>query len=120
MTEPPKGRARSALAGNRVPQRHRFHLTDGRIMTGFLYRSPASRLADHLGGLKGYISVVDAVVGPHENPMEFVALNSDHVVFIEEVTGDEEEGAGPARGPDPASPGGGAGGQRSPSRPRSY
>lgn len=95
----------SALAGNRVPRRHRFYLSDGRILSGDLYRSPNSRLADHVAGLKGYISVVDAVVEDHGKPspqasevasrpdgertMEFIALNSEHVLFIEELEGEE-------------------------------
>jgi hypothetical protein len=99
MTDSSKDRPRSALAGNRLPQPHRFHLTDGRVMTGYLFRSPGSRLADHLGGIKGYISVVDAVVGPHEEPMKYVALNSSHVVFIEEIPAPEEEPTG--TGPEP-------------------
>lgn len=84
----------AALAGNRVPRRHRFYLADGRVMSGDLYRSPNSRLADQLAGLKGYISVVDATIegdGGDAGPtMEFIALNSEHVLFIEELEGDEE------------------------------
>ncbi|TVP60128.1 MAG: hypothetical protein EA351_00905 [Gemmatimonadales bacterium] len=80
----------AALAGNRVPRRHRFYLSDGRILTGDLYRSPNSRLADHVASLKGYIAVVDAKVeiGEPGQSMDFIALNSAHVLFIEELEGD--------------------------------
>lgn len=121
----------AALAGNRVPRRHRFFLSDGRILTGDLYRSPNSRLADHVAALKGYISVVNAVMetdessgtgrpgtsgstvrsgesdggsgvgrarqpdisggaGPGGTTMEFIALNSAHVLLIEELEGETE------------------------------
>lgn len=89
----------SPLAGNRIPRRHRFYLSDGRVMIGDLYRSPNSRLADHVASLKGYISVVDATIEHNPNAVDagdsnltmgFIALNCEHIMFIEELEADGE------------------------------
>ncbi len=75
----------AALRGNKVPHGHRIYLVDGRVLHGELHRSPNVRLADHLAGLKGLISLTDArcertgAVFPH------VVVNLENVLFIEEM-----------------------------------
>lgn len=74
-----------SLVGNKVPMPHRFHLTDGRSLSGDLHRAPGTRLADHLSTLKGFISVTNAFCETTGDTFPHVVLNQDHVVFIEEV-----------------------------------
>lgn len=73
------------LVGNKRPQPHRIHLSTGRVLEGNLYRSPGTRLADHLGTLKGFLSVTDAVCRESGERFHHAVLNLDHVLFIEEV-----------------------------------
>lgn len=77
-----------AMVGNKRPQPHRFHLAGGRVIEGDLHRSPGSRLADHLGTLKGFISVTRARCAQSGSDLGYVVLNQDHVVFIEELAGE--------------------------------
>lgn len=72
------------LAGDKVEMPHRVHLTDGRILEGGLYRSPATRLLDHLRLLTDYVALVDAST-PDGEHFPFVAVNLQHVILIEEV-----------------------------------
>jgi len=74
-----------ALVGNKRPQPHRLHLTGGRVLEGNLHRGPSTRLADHLGTLKGYISVTDALDPRSGERFPYVVVNADHLVFIEEL-----------------------------------
>ncbi|HVH12779.1 MAG TPA: hypothetical protein VM759_07000 [Longimicrobium sp.] len=78
-----------ALVGNKRPQPHRFHLTGGRIVEGNLHRSPGGRLADHLTTLKGFISITAARCAQSGTEYGYLVLNQDHVMFIEEMGGDE-------------------------------
>jgi hypothetical protein len=75
----------AAMVGNKVPRPHRFHLVDGRVLRGDVFRSPNVRLVDHLSTLKGFIAVVSARFEGTEERFDFVAVNSDNVLFIEEV-----------------------------------
>jgi hypothetical protein len=81
------------MVGNKRPQPHRFHLTGGRMLEGSLHRAPTTRLADHLGTLKGYISVTNALDPQSGERFPYIVVNADHVVFIEELLPDA---AGPA------------------------
>lgn len=74
-----------SLVGSKRPQLHRFHLTGGRVLQGNLHRAPTMRLADHLSNLKGFISVTDASCMATGDQFEYLVLNQDHVVFIEEI-----------------------------------
>lgn len=74
-----------SLVGNKRAQAHRFHLTGGRVLEGNLHRSPGSRLADHLSTLKGFISVTDARCLQSGQPLGYIVLNQDAVLFIEEL-----------------------------------
>ncbi|HET7463176.1 MAG TPA: hypothetical protein VFJ82_18120 [Longimicrobium sp.] len=82
-----------ALVGNKRPQAHRLHLATGRVLEGNLHRAPNTRLADHLGMLKGYISVTDALDPQSGERFPYVVVNADHLVFIEELS---LEARGPA------------------------
>jgi|HigsolmetaAR201D_1030396.scaffolds.fasta_scaffold146344_1 hypothetical protein len=76
----------AALKGNKKPYPHRFHLVDGRVIDGHLFREPNSRLADDLYGMKGgFISVLGARCTTTGREMPYVALNVDHIVSIEEL-----------------------------------
>ncbi len=86
-----------SLVGNKVPLPHRFHLTDGRSLTGDLHKAPTSRLADHLSTLKGFISVTHAHCEKTGTELPYIVLNQDHVLFIEELPAPER----PARAPTP-------------------
>lgn len=69
-----------------MPYPHRFHLVDGRVIEGQLYREPNSRLSDDLYGMKGgFISILDARCTTTGTSMAFIAVNLDHVVSIEEI-----------------------------------
>ena len=74
-----------SLVGNKRPRPHRFHLTGGRVLDGNLHRAPNARLADHLSTLKGFISVTDAVCSATGERYGYLALNQEHVMFIEEL-----------------------------------
>ena len=74
-----------SLVGNKRPQPHRFHLSDGRVLEGQLHRAPNARLADHLSTLKGYISVTDAYCASTDQRFGYLVLNADHVLMIEEL-----------------------------------
>lgn len=74
------------LRDNKVPIRHRFSLTDGRVIDGNFYRGPNSRLADDLDGVKGlYISVLDAHCTTTGAEAAYLALNLNHIISIEEL-----------------------------------
>lgn len=73
------------LVGAKVPLPHRFHLTDGRVITGELHKAPNARLADHLSMLKGFISVTSASCETSGRSYPYIVLNQDHVLFIEEL-----------------------------------
>ncbi len=79
-----------AMVGNRRPQPHRFHLSNGRVLEGNLHRAPSTRLADHLSTLKGYISVTDALCPASGERFPYVVVNADHLLFIEELPADGE------------------------------
>ncbi len=79
------------MAGNRSAFPHRFHLTDGRVMTGNLYKIPQSRLADHLSTLKGYISSTDVECEQTGQTFAYIVINTAHILFIEEVADPPEE-----------------------------
>lgn len=81
-----------SLVGNKRPQPHRFHLTGGRVLEGNLYRAPGQRLADHLSTLKGFISITDARCTASGERFAYLALNQDHLLFLEEI---HPEPAGP-------------------------
>ena len=74
-----------AMVGNKRPRPHRFHLTGGRVLEGNLHRAPNARLADHLSTLKGFISVTDALCASSGERYDYLVLNQDHIVFIEEL-----------------------------------
>lgn len=80
------------MVGKKRPQPHRFHLATGRVLEGNLHRAPNTRLADHLGTLKGYISVTDALDPQSGERFPYIVVNAEHLVFIEELPLD-------ARGP---------------------
>ncbi|HEX6629938.1 MAG TPA: hypothetical protein VF048_02555 [Gemmatimonadaceae bacterium] len=73
------------MVGNKRPQPHRLHLTTGRVLEGSLHRAPSTRLADHLGTLKGYISVTDVLDPQSGERFPYLVVNADHLVFIEEL-----------------------------------
>jgi len=73
------------MVGNKRPQPHRLHLATGRVLEGNLHRAPNTRLADHLGTLKGYISVTDALDPQSGERFPYIVVNADHLVFIEEL-----------------------------------
>ena len=83
------------MVGNKRPQPHRIHLTTGRVLEGSLHRSPNTRLADHLSTLKGFLNVTDAWCTKSGERYEYVVLNMDHILFIEELVA---EAAGAAIG----------------------
>ena len=74
-----------SLVGAKRPRPHRFHLTGGRVLEGNLHRAPNARLADHLSTLKGFISVTDALCVASGEKYDYLVINQDHVVFIEEL-----------------------------------
>jgi hypothetical protein len=100
MHRPAPSPGTPSLVGNKVPLPHRFHLTDGRVLTGDLHKAPNARLADHLSTLKGFISVTRARCEASGKSFPYLVLNQDHVLFIEEVA--------PAAAARPVTPGGGA------------
>lgn len=73
------------LVGAKIPLPHRFHLTDGRVVTGDLHKAPNARLADHLSTLKGYISLTNASCETTGQSFAYILVNQDHVLFIEEL-----------------------------------
>ena len=73
------------MVGNRIAAPHRFHLTDGRVLTGELYKVPTVRLADHLATLKGYISSTNVRCERTGESFAYVAISTAHVLFIEEL-----------------------------------
>ena len=73
------------MVGNKRPQPHRVHLSNGRVLEGNLHRAPNTRLADHLSTLKGYLNVTDASCTRTGERFDYVVLNMDHILFIEEV-----------------------------------
>lgn len=74
-----------SMVGNRRPQPHRLHLTTGRVLEGNLHRAPNTRLADHLSTLKGFLNVTDASCATSGERFDYVVLNMDHILFIEEM-----------------------------------
>jgi hypothetical protein len=78
-----------SMVGNKVPLPHRFHLTDGRVIGGHLHKSPNTRLTDHLSTLKGFVCVTDARCEKTGASFPFLALNQDHILFIEELDSPE-------------------------------
>ncbi|HEX2093045.1 MAG TPA: hypothetical protein VHG28_11610 [Longimicrobiaceae bacterium] len=78
-----------SMVGNKVPLPHRFHLTDGRIIGGHLHKAPNTRLTDHLSMLKGFICVTNARCERTGATFPFLALNQDHVLFVEELASGE-------------------------------
>ena len=73
------------MVGNRRPQRHRVHLSTGRVLEGNLHRAPNARLADHLSTLKGFLSITDAACTASGERFDHAVLNMDHILFIEEL-----------------------------------
>jgi hypothetical protein len=73
------------MVGSKRPQPHRIHLSTGRVLVGNLHRAPNIRLADHLTTLKGFLSMTDAACTASGERFDYVVLNLDHVLFIEEV-----------------------------------
>ncbi|HEX5724665.1 MAG TPA: hypothetical protein VFX98_04320 [Longimicrobiaceae bacterium] len=73
------------MVGSKRPIPHRFHLSDGRVLEGKLHRSPTTRLADHLSTVKGYISVTEVHCASTGERYAYLALNQDHLLFIEEL-----------------------------------
>ena len=90
-----------SMVGNKVPLPHRFHLTGGRTVVGNLYKAPTVRLADHLSTLKGFISLTAARCEASGRQFEYILVNQDHVLFVEELPAAEV----PAK---PTTPGGSA------------
>lgn len=84
-TPPPASHGSPTMVGSKKPFLHRFHLTDGRVMEGHMYRVPNSRLADFLATLKGFISLTDCTCTRTGERYPYVALNQEHVLFIEEM-----------------------------------
>lgn len=74
-----------SLVGAKIPIPHRFHLTDGRVISGDLHKAPNTRLADHLSTLKGYISLTHASCEASGQVFPYILVNQDHVLFIEEL-----------------------------------
>lgn len=74
-----------SLVGSKVPLPHRFHMTDGRTISGDIHKAPNARLADHLSTLKGFISVTNACCEGSGSHFPYIVLNQDHVLFIEEL-----------------------------------
>lgn len=74
-----------SLVGNKTPFRHKFHLSDGRVLDGELYKAPNARLADHLSTLKSYVSATNVCCEATGRTFEYLAINQDHIVFIEEI-----------------------------------
>ncbi len=81
-----------AMVGKKVPTKHRVHLIDGRIVQGEIFRAPKSRLADYLSTLKGFLSVVNAVIEESGKTLDFIAINMSNVLMIEEISADEVDG----------------------------
>jgi hypothetical protein len=75
----------TTLRGNNVPCVHRLYLLGGRVLQGDIYRSPNVRLADHLAGLKGFVSLTDAQCQATGSVYAHVVVNMENVLFIEEV-----------------------------------
>ena len=71
--------------GAKKPLPHRFHLSNGRVLEGAMHRAPNARLADHLSTLKGYVSITDVRCVATGDRFAYVAVNQDHILFIEEL-----------------------------------
>lgn len=75
----------AALAGRRTAQPHRVVLSNGKTLSGSLYRDANIRLSDHIAGLKGFLAMTDAVEATSGEMHPFIVINIDHIVSVEEV-----------------------------------
>ena len=82
-------RGSPSMVGGKMPAAHRFHLSNGMVLRGEIYRQPKGRLSDHLSTLKGFISVLDAESEATGERYPFLTINVDHVVVIEELQDDD-------------------------------
>jgi hypothetical protein len=75
----------SDLRGDQQPIRHRVSLSDGRVISGMIFRSPRTRLIDHLHELagSGYLGVAEAE-DERGRKYAFLAINLAHIVSVEE------------------------------------
>ena len=73
------------LRGNKIPQMHRLFLVDGRVLRGEIYRSPNTRLADHLASLRGAITVTNVMDERTGERYGYVVVIAENVLFIQEI-----------------------------------
>jgi len=73
------------MRGNKTAQMHRLFLVDGRVLRGEVYRSPNTRLADHIASLRGVISVTNVMDERTGERYGYVVVFAENVLFIQEI-----------------------------------
>ena len=79
------GTGSEPLRGNKIPQMHRLFMADGRVLRGEIYRSPNTRLADHIATLRGVVSVTNVMDERTGERYGYIVVFTENVLFIQEI-----------------------------------